>query len=112
MNGVPQVRILQNHIAGEVMPCVIVGEECDNGTDETADYVPYAEVVASLFGVSGLFPYTESKCYDESDARGYESRGKVDERCQHTCNGGNYELTEDVELLVAPGLVITDFCHS
>ena len=39
----------------------------------------------------------------------FERRGKMNERHKHTDKGGDYELTEDVELLVAPGLVIANF---
>ena len=59
-----------------------------------------------------LFVDAESESHNKGNDGGNDCRGKMNERHKHTDKGGDYELTEDVELLVAPGLVIANFlCH-
>jgi len=107
---------LFDEVADDVMPCVVVGEECQDGSGEASDYIPrqipYAEMVSFLLAVFYLFADAESESHGKGNDGGNDCRGKMNERHKPTDKGGDYELTEDVELLVAPGLVIANFlCH-
>ncbi|GAY30256.1 hypothetical protein PvtlMGM2_1109 [Prevotella sp. MGM2] len=107
---------LFDEVAGDVMPCVVVGKENKDGTHKATDnipcQIPHAEMISFLLAVFYLFVDAESESHGKGNDGGNDCRGKMNERHKHTDKGGDYELTEDVELLVAPGLVIANFlCH-